>query len=896
MDFSLKKLRCCHETRPSGVTGTPVFSWQLLSEKQNVRQTAYELQIILGGETVYSSGIRETDRCTEIAPGDYCVLPGRSYRWSVRVWNNYGESAEGCSSFDTPIDRFCARWVEPGNGGLLAEEMIPDPDSMYRRKPKGEPEERLMPVTRLRKRFSVRQGLVRARAYATAHGVYQLYLNGKRPDTRLYAPEHSSYDKVLFFQNYDITHLLREGQNICGVLLGDGWWGGRTGMMGDCLQYGERRGFLMQIELEYADGTKEQVLSDESMQWNDCGCIRYSDLFIGEKQDKLHFSSRMHDFSDGETWETVTVNDCYGMDNLTPQTGAPVQIIRELPMAQVLKTPKGDKVLDFGQNIAGFVRLRLRAPAGTCITLEHSEVLDAEGNFMNNILGINKDQKDVYICSGQQDVFEPVFSFHGFRYVRVCGLPEHCEAEFTACALSTQMEETMDFSCSDSRLNRLISNVRWSQRGNMLSIPTDCPQRERAGWLGDAQVFAPTAAWNADVNAFFSRWLVSVRAEQFGDGQVPCIVPYSPNYHVTMKRVFHGESSVGWSDACIFVPYAMYLAYGDIQILRENYEMMRRWMLWCHQQAQTQLPEGFSSAGDHTEEEYTDQKHLLNTGWHFGDWLIPSVSKEMSGATASADLTKDVVAPMYYAYELETMAKICDILGLTAEAEAYLAQYRRTRDAFIRTYLKEDGFMEPDLQGLYVLALQFGLIPKEQEESVLEHLAMLITQNGGCLDTGFLSTPFLLDVLMNHGKKDLAYALLYQEKCPSWLYEVRQGATTIWENWAAIAPDGNVSNFSYNHYALGCIADWIYRNIGGIQAVEPGYRKVRICPNPDDSLSDCTIRYESVYGQIQSVWKRENNRFSMEVEIPCNTEAEIILPDQSCHRVGSGRYRYDIAL
>jgi len=896
MNFSLTKLRCCHEHAPSGVTKAPLFSWQLSSDRQNVYQTAYELQIMLEAETLYHSGICKSSNCVDVAADDFQLFPGKSYRWSVRVWNNYGECAEGSSVFDTPIDAFCAHWVEPTNGGLRAEEMIPDPGSMYRRKPKGSAEERLMPVTRLRKFFRVEKGLVRARAYATAHGVYQLYLNGKRPDDRLYAPEYSSYDKILFFQNYDITHLLHEGDNLCGVLLGDGWWGGRTGMMGQCLQYGSTRGFLMQIELEYADGRKEQVLSDGSMQWDDCSCIRYSDLFIGEMQDKLHYPSALWDFSNSDSWSNVAVNDSYTAHSLLPQTGESVRIIRELPVAQVLTTPNGDTVLDFGQNIAGFVRASICAPAGTRITLEHSEVLDAEGNFMNNILGINKDQTDVYICSGNQDVFEPVFSFHGFRYVRVCGLTADCAAEFTACAVSAALEESIAFSCSDPRINQLISNVLWSQRANMLSIPTDCPQRERAGWLGDAQVFAPTAAWNADVDAFFSRWLVSVRAEQFEDGQVPCIVPYSPNYHETMTRVFHGESSVGWSDACIFVPYAMYLAYGDAQILRDNYETMRRWMHWCKQQAQTQLPERFSSEEGHSAQEYADQKHLLNTGWHFGDWLIPSVSKEMSGATASADLTKDIVAPMYYAYEMETMAKICDVLGLASEAEEYRTQYCQTRDAFVRTYLKEEGRMEPDLQGLYVLALQFGLIPEELVATVLEHLVTLIQKNDGCLDTGFLSTPFLLDLLMKHGKKDLAYSLLYQEKCPSWLYEVKQGATTIWENWAAISPDGNVSNFSYNHYALGCVADWIYRNIGGIQAVEPGYRKVRICPEPDDTLTDCAITYESVYGPIQSAWKKKDNQFLLEVEIPCNTEAEIILPDHSSRRVGSGRYRFKISL
>ena len=895
MSLTLKNLRCCHEKAPVGVTGSPIFSWQLVSSEKNVHQTAFALRIVLDGETVYQKN--ESSACSVDVPAEgFRVLPGRRYQWSVRIKDNHGHEAEAQGVFDTAIEHFAAHWVEPANGGLLPEEMVPAPTSVYRRKPKGSPEERLMPVTRIRKSFAVRPGLIRARAYATAHGIYRLYVNGQSPDQRLYAPEYSSYDKVLFFQNYDITDLLRQGENQCLILLADGWWGGRTGMMGDSLQYGDRRGLLLQLELFYADGTMETVISDENMQWNDNGCIRYADLFIGEMQDKLHFASQPQETSDTDLWEAVVVNDRYGKDTLKPQIGAPVEIVRELPIRQLLKTPKGETVLDFGQNLAGFVRLGICADAGTRITLEHTEVLDADGNFMNNIMGINKDQTDVYICSGHEDVFEPLFSFHGFRYVRVTGLPEGASAVFTACAVSSALEETVGFQSSDALLNRLIANVRWSQRSNLLSIPTDCPQRERAGWTGDAQVFAPTAVWNADVDAFFSRWLISLRAEQLSDGQVPCIVPYSPNYHVIMARVFHGESSVGWSDACLFVPYAMYKGYGDLSILRENYPTMKRWMDRCIREANTGLPSGFSTDQPHTPQELSDQKQLLNTGWHFGDWLTPSISKEMTSATASADLTKDIVAPMYFAYELATMSEICHALGLAEEEQEYRSQYQRTREAFIRTCLRENGLMEPDLQGLYVLALRFGLIPEEKIDSVLDHLEKLIEENHGCLDTGFLSTPFILDVLKDHGKTELAYRLLYQKACPSWLYEVSRGATTIWENWAAISPEGKVSDFSYNHYALGCVADWIYRTIGGIRQAAPGYQKIVICPEPDASLSACSLRYESVYGTIRSEWKKQGNRFTIEAEIPCNTEAVIMLPDQSQFSVGSGVYRYTVSL
>lgn len=890
-------LKCNHQKTPFGITNTPVFSWILISEEKNTTQKSYHLRIYNGNEMVFDSGIKNALQSVEVAPDGFNITPGTGYQWKVKVWDNHGNEAENTDYFEAAPKNFSAKWIEPSFPSVNYEKPIPLLQGiLLKRKPKLPVDKRLLPVTLLRKTFSVKPNLAKARAYATAHGVYSLYFNGKATDERLLAPEFTAYEKYLCYQTYDITNFLSDGDNACGVMLADGWWAGRVGMGGDCGQYGLSRALFLQIELVYEDGTAETIVTDENFRCTDSGPIRYSDIFIGEKQDN-NYLNRIEIFSksdfDDTNWKPVVIKD-YGYCNLRPQIGEPVMKIKELKPVKIVTTTKGESVVDFGQNFAGFVRMNVSAPKGTEIKLEHSEVLDRNGNFMNNIMGVNKDQTDVFICSGNGDeIFQPHFTFHGFRYVRVTGMSNPKPENFTGIVISSKMEDLAQFNSSNEMLNRLHLNVLWSQYANMISIPTDCPQRERAGWTGDIQVYAPTAAYNQDMSAFLIRWLENVEAEQLPDGQIPCVVPYSASYQTILKIQSKGEThgSAGWSDCCIIVPYTLYLMYGNKAILDKHYPMMKKWMDYIEYRASNFNPKGFEKKYNNIE----NNKYIWNTGWHYGDWLIPSISKGMMGAAKGAKITKDFIASTQFAYSADLMSKISDLLGYKDDALRYADLNKRIKKAVSETYISADGVITPDLQGCYVCALWYDIVPENKVQKTIARLRKLIEQNDYRLDTGFLATPILLDVLIKYGMRDVAYKLLYQENCPSWFYEIKKGATTIWESWDGIRPDGKVGRLSYNHYAFGTVFDWIYRNIAGIRSLEPGYQKILIKPEPDESLSRACSSYKSVYGEIVSDWKKENGRFKLRVKVPCNTNAIVILPNGEQHETGSGVYDFECA-
>lgn len=888
-------LKCNYEKTPFGIKGTPMFSWQLLSEVNNTMQEAYQLIIFQDDKIIYDSTKIDTSQSIEVVPNGFDVIPKESYKWKIKVWDNHGLEAENMDSFEAAPDHFSAKWIEPSIPSVKYEKPIPFMMNMlFKAKPKLPPEKRLLPVTLLRKEFKVKQGLTKARVYATAHGVYSIRFNGAAPDERLLAPEFTSYQKYLCYQTYDITQLLKAGENACGVMLADGWWAGRIGVGGESGQYGMSRGFLMQMELTYGDGTIETIITDKSFRCSADGPVRYSDIFIGEMQDH-NYTENIEEFSKpgykDDNWSDVVIAD-FGYDNLRPQIGEPVMKIKEIKPTAILHTPKGETVIDFGQNYAGFVRMKTAAPKGTVIKLEHSEVLDKNGNFLNNIIGINKDQTDIFICSGiQNEVFEPCFTFHGFRYVRVTGINVPKLEDFCGIAISSSMENLAEFECSNELINRLYYNTRWSQFSNMISIPTDCPQRERAGWLGDIQVYAPTASFNQDMNSFLSRWIENVEEEQQEDGQIPCVVPYNLSYQNVLKMQ-GGENSAGWSEACIIVPYTLYLNYGNKSVLEKHYSMMTKWMNYVEHRAENFNPKSFEKKKNKTLQEIENHKYLWNTNWHYGDWMIPSISKGAMGGVKGAKMTKEITASIYYAYSTKLMSHIAEILDHKEDALKYSTLNMKIKKAISDTYISEDGIITPDLQGSYVCALYYGVIPEDKVKMAVERLKYLIEKNDYRLDTGFLATPILLDVLMKYRLKDVAYKILYQEKCPSWIYEIKKGATTIWESWDGIKEDGTVGSLSYNHYSFGSVFDWIYRTVVGIQNLSKGYQEIMIMPEPDETMTWAHSSYKSVYGEIVSDWKRENDDFKLQVKIPCNTNATIVLPNGEKYEVGSGWYNF----
>ncbi len=571
------------------------------------------------------------------------------------------------------------------------------------------------------------------------------------------------------------------------------------------------------------------------------------------------------------------------MENLTPQQGPPVRPIRRFKPQEILITPDGDSVLDLGQVIAGYVSLTVDAPSGVEIKLEHSEVFNEHGNFINNIIGVNKDQTDIYITKEGRQSYTPWFTYHGFRFVRITGWPGVPTIEdFEAIVLSSDMRDTGSFSTSDERLNRLQENIWWSQVGNTLSIPTDCPQRERAGWTGDIFAYAPTAAFNRDVDAFLTRWLTECRHDQLDAGEIPMVVPYLPGYRNVVAKVAKTDTSCGWGDAILGVPWALYKAYGNKQVLVDNYDAMKRWIRYAENRVRNHHPVGYKS---YPADKKQRSSYLWNSDFHYGDWLIPSMlmqdDADAGTMALTALLTMFVVGPAYFAYSTAKFAEIAELLDHAEDARYYRDLNQKVRRAFIEEFVHEDGTMDADFQGIYVIALQMGLVTEELRPKMVQHLCALIEKNRNCLDTGFLSIPFLMDVLCKNGRRDVAYKLLFQENCPSWLYEVKNGATTMWEAWQAITPDGVVSNSSYNHYAFGCVGDWMYREVAGLTALEPGYKRMRIRPGLDSGLSHVKSTHETPYGKALANWSVTDNMVTLQVEVPAGCEAEICLPNSA---------------
>lgn len=925
--MKLMNLKTLQLTEPLGTGKNPYFSWMLTSEEPDTMQVSYRLTVRVdsretggtvncmggagekkvegsrkesgAGSSVYDSGIVKGSANAYIAYRGKALHAGTKYVWSVTVCDNHGNTATASSYFETgllEVADWTAKWAR----------------SPIRRK-KGKPGfGRQEPATMFRKEFSLREKPVKARLYATCHGIYELYVNGYRNRERLFAPEHTVYEKYLCYQTYDLTDQLMQGKNVLGMYVGDGWYLCPQ-MLPNMKKQDYAHAVLFQLEITYADGSVQTVVSDRTVQAA-YGPVRCSDLFAGEKYDANQETEgwSTKEF-DAVGWQNCT-EAAYGYENLTPQPEDPVAVVVKLPVKEILTSPKGECILDFGQVIAGRVQIRAEVPAGTEIVLEHCEVLDAEGNYFNNVTsagGVGKgvDQKDVCISNGSAIVYEPHFTYHGFRYVRVSGIQPEAE-DVTAIVLSTRKEDTGTFETSDARLNRLYENIRWSQRANMLSIPTDCPQREKAGWTGDMLVYGKTALLNEDCTPFFTRWLANMSCDQSENGSIPMVVPLDGAYPAMGKMINlmsgtkGAATSSGWGDAAVIVPYSMYQVTGNTEILKKQYTCMRRWCDYVIREAEHRKPKR-STLPEEIE------RYLWDTGYHYGEWLIPSQSRnglDMKNLKAIMQMSACYTAPIFGWNSVQTFAWMAEILADRETDEEDSACYRadqkkyqeiadRMKEAIQKGVIREDGSMPSELMGAYVLPIYFDLVPERHKQKFADNLVRSIEKNDGCMDTGFLATPYLPDALCKIGRADLAYDLLWQKKQPSWLYEVDAGGTTIWENSYGYDEQGNPGNLSFNHYAFGAVAEWMFRYIGGIGTADAGYRHIVIAPEPDGRLTWAKRTFFSSQGRIACSWRIERRGeeqiFSMEVEIPCNTTAMIRLPDGTAEQVGSGKYQYE---
>lgn len=726
------------------------------------------------------------------------------------------------------------------------------------------------PVTWMRKSFRLDEGVRRATVFITARGIYELHVNGERIGDHILAPEWTSYHKRSQYQGYDITGKLKRGENAIGVVVAHGWYSGRVGLMPIRRIYGKTPELLIHLHVEYENGTQVRVVSDGSWRRTKEGPIVSSDVYDGESHDARR-ELRGWDAPgfDDRTWQTAVVVGGIREEALSWQRNEPIRILHELPAVAVTEPRPGVYIFDLGQNMVGRVRLKAQGPAGTEIRVRHGEVLnDAGGLYTDNL----RDgwQIDHYILGGTgEEVLEPRFTYHGFRYVEVTGLSRRPEkSAVTGLVFHSAAPQTGEFSTSSSMLNQLYSNIVWTQRGNMMGIPTDCPQRpERLGWTGDIQVFAQSAIFNMDMAAFLSKYLQDMRDDQDPNGSFPDVAPNPVNAAPDAMPVFrenrlHG--SPGWGDAGVTLPWDLWVNYADKKALADGYEAAKAWV-------------------EHIRRDNPNLLWLRNRGLDPGDWLNGDTLIWPGWPRRGAAMPLPVHATAFFAHSTDLVSRMAAVLGREEEARKYRDLFEQIRVAFQKAYVQPDGRIEGDTQGGYALALNFNLLSNSQRAEALDHMQGAFDKYQGHLSTGFQSTHRLLLELNRAGKTENAYRLVNQRGFPSWSLMIENGATTLWERW-----DGYVKGRgfqdpgmnSFNHYAFGAVAEWMWRTVIGIHPDEqqPGYKHFFIHPVPGGELTWAKGSYDSIRGRIQSAWKIEGQRFILNISIPANTTATVYLP------------------
>ena len=734
----------------------------------------------------------------------------------------------------------------------------------------------------VRRDFSVREGLLKATLGMTALGAYIPYINGAVITKLRLLPGSTDYNFRLQYQTFDITEHLKPGANAIGVTVGEGWFRGPVGPFSKRAVFGDRLALAGKISLSYADGSTEEIFTDESWKFSQDGPLMQNDLKDLERYDARKegaFEGWAKPGFDDASWQACGKAEYKG--ELIPDEGA-LCYSHEAFTPEVLHTPDGRTVLDFGQNMAGHISFAVTGSAGQKAALQFGETLDKDGNFTLKNLGspAGIGQRMEYILKDGRQEYEARFFISGFRYALLVEWP--CEAlpeDFYAFADYSDIPERGSFECSEPLISKIHENVKWSQKSNFVDIPTDCPQRERAGWTGDINVFIETANYLTDNRGIIGKWLHDLEISQLPEGGIPFIVPPVP-------MGMNAHSSAGWGDAIVNVPMVMYEFYGDKKALEEAWPAARRWVEFNIKRAE-------KKAFRHTFKRGEDFRYVLDTGFHFGEWLEPGASN--LGDAAKAFLSPDAeVATAWHFYSTKRLAEMAEILGFFDEAAKYKDMAEKIRLAYIK-YFTKDGRIASKRQCKYVRPLYMGILEGDAKKQAADDLAAMVRAGGGKIGTGFLTTYQILNVLTDNGHADEAYMMLENEACPGWLYEVGKGATTIWEGWDAVGEDGSLKAKSLNHYSPGAAMSWLYSRLCGIRPLAPGFTKVLLKPAPGGSLKWAKASFESVSGKISASWSVEDGHFTYDIEIPEGVEARVEMPDGAVvGNAASGRYECEI--
>jgi alpha-L-rhamnosidase len=845
-DLLLKDLTVDHQINPIG-TGNkqPRFSWKIAGKRNNIMQTAYFLRVATDekfqpSKIIWQSGKTESEESILLPYRGPDLKSDQKYFWQVKIWDNDGKETKWspAASFETGLfsqSDWKAKWIEM-NGDT----------SRYSSSPY------------FRKEFMTGKQISSARVYVTAHGFYELEINGKKVGDQVLTPGWTSYSKRLQYQAYDVTSLLVKGNNAIGAILGDGWYRGTLAWGNNWAVYGKKLGILLQLNIRYTDGSETVIISDDTWKVSNNGPIRMNDIYNGETYDatKTLAGWSTTGYNDKDWQNAITAQ--YNNSNLIASEGAPVRKIQEIKPVKIFRTPKGSLIVDMGQNMVGWLRLKVSGARGTVVSLRHAEVMDKFGEFYTTNLRDAKCQLTYTLAGTGEETYEPRFTFMGFRFVEVSGFPGDLSTDnLTGVVVHSDMPVTGKYESSNALINQLQHNIQWGQKGNFVDVPTDCPQRdERLGWTGDAQAFCRTAAYIMDVSSFFTKWLKDVAADQKKGGEVPDVIPDILN----KQNAASAKPSAGWGDVSVIAPWTMYLVYGDKKFLENQYPSMKAWVEYIR-----------IKAGD---------SYIWKNGSKYGDWLFyhPPVNNHTE---ADGYTEHDFIATAFYAYSASLLAEAAKALGNTEDAGFYSALFGKIKEVFVNEYVTNAGRVGTNSQTSYVLALKFNLLPDNLRSKAAEFLVNDIKSRGNHLSTGFLGTPYLCHVLSDYGYPDIAYDLLLQETYPSWLYPVKMGATTIWERWDGEKTDSTFQDpnmNSFNHYAYGAIGDWMYRVSAGLEILEPGYKQISINPQLTDKLTFSKASFESSYGTISSGWERREGKVIIKVSIPANTSAKIILP------------------